>query len=185
MHYSTPYNIKEDEKNLRLGFSHLFFIPPVNIIDFQRHLSHNKIWLYQITDSQHCRHIFQEYFLHILQEMLSNPNYFCNFASPIKVAGCSSVRFRVLVWGASGRKFESCHPDNGTDYLSQTISVLFYTLIIIHRIAMSLIRVLLSIIFPPLAVFDRGCGSILIVLILTLCGWVPGIIAALVILNKR
>ncbi|MGM9822735.1 MAG: YqaE/Pmp3 family membrane protein [Muribaculaceae bacterium] len=50
---------------------------------------------------------------------------------------------------------------------------------------MSLIRVLLSIIFPPLAVFDRGCGSILIVLILTLCGWVPGVIAALIILNKR
>ena len=50
---------------------------------------------------------------------------------------------------------------------------------------MSLIRALLSIIFPPLAVFDRGCGSILIVLILTLCGWVPGVIAALVILNKR
>ncbi|MGM9812791.1 MAG: YqaE/Pmp3 family membrane protein [Muribaculaceae bacterium] len=50
---------------------------------------------------------------------------------------------------------------------------------------MSLIRVLLSIIFPPLAVLDRGCGSILIVLILTLCGWVPGVIAALVILNKR
>ena len=50
---------------------------------------------------------------------------------------------------------------------------------------MSLIRALLSIIFPPLAVFDRGCGSILIVLILTLCGWVPGVIAALIILNKR
>ena len=89
-------------------------------------MPHNKICLYQITDSQHCRHIFQEYFLHILQEMLSNPNYFCNFASPNKVAGCSSVRFRVLVWGASGRKFESCHPDNGTDYQSNTISVLFY-----------------------------------------------------------
>ena len=26
-------------------------------------------------------------------------------------SGCSSARFRVLVWGASGRKFESCHPD--------------------------------------------------------------------------
>ena len=50
---------------------------------------------------------------------------------------------------------------------------------------MSLFRVLLSFIFPPLAVFDRGCGSILIVLILTICGWVPGVIAALVILNKR
>lgn len=50
---------------------------------------------------------------------------------------------------------------------------------------MSLIRVLLSIIFPPLAVLDQGCGSILIVLILTILGWVPGVIAALVILNKK
>lgn len=35
---------------------------------------------------------------------------------------------------------------------------------------MSLIRVILSIIFPPLAVIDKGCGSVLIVFILTLCG---------------
>ena len=39
---------------------------------------------------------------------------------------------------------------------------------------MSLGRVLLSIIFPPLAVLDKGCGSILIVFILTIVGWVPG-----------
>lgn len=50
---------------------------------------------------------------------------------------------------------------------------------------MSVFRVILSIIFPPLAVYDRGCGSILIVLILTLCGWIPGVIGALVILNKN
>ena len=50
---------------------------------------------------------------------------------------------------------------------------------------MSLPRVLLSIIFPPLAVFDSGCGSMLIVFLLTLCGWVPGVIAALIILNKN
>ncbi|MBE6294467.1 MAG: YqaE/Pmp3 family membrane protein [Bacteroidaceae bacterium] len=49
---------------------------------------------------------------------------------------------------------------------------------------MSILRVILSIIFPPLAVIDKGCGSILIVLLLTLCGWVPGVIAALVILNN-
>lgn len=49
---------------------------------------------------------------------------------------------------------------------------------------MSLLRVILAIIFPPLAVIDRGCGSILIVFLLTLAGWVPGVIAALVILNK-
>lgn len=50
---------------------------------------------------------------------------------------------------------------------------------------MSLLRVILAIIFPPLAVIDKGCGSILIVFILTLCAWVPGIIGALVILNKN
>ncbi len=50
---------------------------------------------------------------------------------------------------------------------------------------MSILRVLLAIFFPPLAVIDRGCGSVLIVFLLTLCGWVPGVIAALVILNKN
>ena len=50
---------------------------------------------------------------------------------------------------------------------------------------MSLFRVILSIIFPPLAVLDQGCGSVLIVFILTLCGWIPGVIAALVIINKN
>jgi len=50
---------------------------------------------------------------------------------------------------------------------------------------MSLFRVLLSIIFPPLAVLDKGCGSVLIVLLLTIAGWIPGVIGALVILNKE
>ena len=50
---------------------------------------------------------------------------------------------------------------------------------------MSFWRVLLSILFPPLAVLDKGCGSIVITLLLTLCGWVPGVIAALIILNKN
>lgn len=50
---------------------------------------------------------------------------------------------------------------------------------------MTLLQVLLAILFPPLAVLNRGCGSILIVLLLTACGWVPGVIAALVILNKN
>jgi uncharacterized membrane protein YqaE (UPF0057 family) len=49
---------------------------------------------------------------------------------------------------------------------------------------MSLIRVLLCILFPPLAGLDKGCGSVLITLLLTLCGWVPGVIAALVINNN-
>lgn len=50
---------------------------------------------------------------------------------------------------------------------------------------MSLPRVILAILLPPLAVLDRGCGSILIVSLLTLAGWVPGVIGALVILNKN
>ncbi|WHT37876.1 YqaE/Pmp3 family membrane protein [Myroides odoratus] len=49
---------------------------------------------------------------------------------------------------------------------------------------MSIWRVILSIIFPPIAVFDKGCGSILIVFLLTLAGWIPGVIGALVILNN-
>ena len=50
---------------------------------------------------------------------------------------------------------------------------------------MSLLRVLLAIFFPPLAVIDRGCGSVLIVLLLTICGWVPGVIGTPVILDKN
>ena len=49
---------------------------------------------------------------------------------------------------------------------------------------MSFVRAILAIIFPPLAGADQGCGSVLIVFLLTLCGWIPGVIAALVILNK-
>ncbi len=50
---------------------------------------------------------------------------------------------------------------------------------------MSFWRVLLTIFFPPMAVCDKGCGSFLIVLLLTLAGWVPGVIAALIILNNN
>ncbi len=49
---------------------------------------------------------------------------------------------------------------------------------------MSIWRVLLSILFPPLAVLDKGCGSVIIVFILTCLGWVPGVIAALIIINN-
>jgi len=45
-------------------------------------------------------------------------------------------------------------------------------------------RAILCIIFPPLAVIDRGCGTFLIVLALTLAGWLPGALAA-VLFNLR
>ena len=49
---------------------------------------------------------------------------------------------------------------------------------------MSLGRVILAILFPPLAVLGYGCGSILLVAILTIAGWIPGVIAALIIINR-
>lgn len=50
---------------------------------------------------------------------------------------------------------------------------------------MSCARAILCIIFPPLAVLDRGCGTILIVTVLTLAGWIPGAIAALLINHQE
>ncbi|HHW96500.1 MAG: YqaE/Pmp3 family membrane protein [Myxococcota bacterium] len=46
-------------------------------------------------------------------------------------------------------------------------------------------RVALCVLFPPLAVLDKGCGSIVLVTLLTLAGWVPGVIGALVINNNK
>lgn len=42
-------------------------------------------------------------------------------------------------------------------------------------------RAILCIIFPPLAVLDRGCGAVL----LTCAGWIPDVIAAIVFNNKK
>jgi uncharacterized membrane protein YqaE (UPF0057 family) len=50
---------------------------------------------------------------------------------------------------------------------------------------MSIFRVILAIVFPPLAVADKGCGSFLIVFILTCFGWIPGVLGALIIMNKE
>lgn len=49
---------------------------------------------------------------------------------------------------------------------------------------MSLFRALLAVFLPPLSVLDKGCGSVFIVTILWFCGWIPGVIAALVIVNN-
>lgn len=44
---------------------------------------------------------------------------------------------------------------------------------------MSFWRAVLCLIFPPLAVLDYGCGTVLIVAALSMVGWVPGVLAAL------
>ena len=49
---------------------------------------------------------------------------------------------------------------------------------------MGLGRALLCILLPPLAVLDKGCGSVLMVGLLTIAGWVPGILAALFICSR-
>ncbi|TVQ39468.1 MAG: YqaE/Pmp3 family membrane protein [Spirochaetaceae bacterium] len=49
---------------------------------------------------------------------------------------------------------------------------------------MSCGRVILCLLLPPLAVLDQRCGSVVLVTILTLMGWVPGAIAALVICSR-
>ncbi|MGD0575171.1 MAG: YqaE/Pmp3 family membrane protein [Anaerolineales bacterium] len=46
-------------------------------------------------------------------------------------------------------------------------------------------RAILCVILPPLAVIDQGCESILLVTALTLVGWVPGVIAAVLICTRR
>lgn len=46
------------------------------------------------------------------------------------------------------------------------------------------IRYLLCFIFPPLAVLDKGCGTMLLVFLFTLFGWLPGTILALLICWK-
>ncbi len=65
------------------------------------------------------------------------------------------------------------------------LSLAFYLLLTRQEETnMSILRVLLCIIFPPLAVIDKGCGSILLVTILTVLGWIPGVIGALIINNR-
>jgi uncharacterized membrane protein YqaE (UPF0057 family) len=46
---------------------------------------------------------------------------------------------------------------------------------------MSCGRAILCIILPPIAVIDLGCAAFLIVCVLTLAGWIPGALAALVL----
>lgn len=46
---------------------------------------------------------------------------------------------------------------------------------------MLLIRLLFSLVLPPLAVVDKGCVVLLVVTLLTIAGWFPGVIAALLV----
>lgn len=45
---------------------------------------------------------------------------------------------------------------------------------------MGCLRAIVCVILPPLAVLDEGCGPVIVVTALTLVGWVPGVIGAVV-----
>lgn len=49
---------------------------------------------------------------------------------------------------------------------------------------MSLLRVIVCIVLPPAAVLDKGCGPIVLTTVLTLVGWAPGIIAAIIFCTR-
>lgn len=50
---------------------------------------------------------------------------------------------------------------------------------------MSCLQLLVCIFCPPLAVINKGCGSVLLVAILCCFGWVPGVIAALILISNN
>lgn len=50
---------------------------------------------------------------------------------------------------------------------------------------MSLLRIILAIILPPAAVYDMGMKKILIVLILWIICWLPGVLAAFYFLHNK
>ncbi len=45
---------------------------------------------------------------------------------------------------------------------------------------MGCLRLIIAVLLPPLAVIDKGCGPILVVTLLTIMGWIPGVIGAIV-----
>ncbi|MBZ0281079.1 MAG: YqaE/Pmp3 family membrane protein [Anaerolineae bacterium] len=47
-----------------------------------------------------------------------------------------------------------------------------------------IVRAVIALIFPPIAVLDRGCGTALLVGILTLFGWIPGVLLAWYLIFK-
>ena len=49
---------------------------------------------------------------------------------------------------------------------------------------LSLKDILLSILCPPIAVLGHGCIALIVSIPLTLCGWIPGVIWALFVLQK-
>ena len=51
-----------------------------------------------------------------------------------------------------------------------------------------ILRIILALFFPPLGIIglrNVGCGTLLLLLLLTLCFWVPGQIVAIVLIVRE
>ena len=46
-------------------------------------------------------------------------------------------------------------------------------------------RAILCLLLPPLAVVDKGCGAFAVVFVLTLAGWIPGVIVAVLFCTRE
>ena len=78
---------------------------------------------------------------------------------------------------------------NGID-IKTVCFMYFFSIRKVYRVIlvgekMGIVRAVICLFCPPLAVIDKGCGSFIIVLVLTCIGWLPGVIAALVICNQN
>jgi len=49
----------------------------------------------------------------------------------------------------------------------------------------SLMRAIVCVLLPPLAVLDKSCGAIFLTTVLWLCGWIPGVIAAIIFCTRE
>lgn len=49
---------------------------------------------------------------------------------------------------------------------------------------MSVLRTLVCILLPPAAVYDKGCGPIILTTVLWIAGWIPGVIAAMIFCTR-
>jgi uncharacterized membrane protein YqaE (UPF0057 family) len=53
------------------------------------------------------------------------------------------------------------------------------------EIIMDIRRLILAFVLPPAAVMNKEAGTIMLTGILTLWGWVPGVVAALVMISQE
>ena len=87
----------------------------------------------------------------------------------------------ALLICAADLKNEKNQPDDGTvcsEDEGVPMQLSFRDLLILG------FRYLLCILFPPLAVIDKGCGAFLLVILFTLSGWLPGVVLAFLICLK-